>query len=134
MVVVGVSRSNTGSVALPRRGAEGRSFAVKAEQTAQTDATLATSSVSVTSLLALQESESGLHQDRAARQHGEAVIDELTELQRALLGEDGPDLDRLMALVARPITASDPALAGVLRAVRLRAGIELARRGHATSM
>lgn len=100
----------------------------------QTDAAVATSSVSVTSLLALQESESGLHQDREARQHGEAVIDELTELQRALLGADGPDLDRLTALVARPITASDPALAGVLRAVRLRAGIELARRERATSM
>lgn len=134
MVVVGVSRSNTSGVAPQRRGAEGRSFAVKTERTAQTDETVATSGVSVTSLLALQESESGLHQDRQARQHGEAVIDELTELQRALLGKDGVDLDRLTALAARPVTASDPALAGVLRAVRLRAGIELARRGRATSM
>lgn len=134
MIVAGVSRPSTGSVSSPRRGADGRPFAVKAERTGHTDATVATSSVSVTSLLALQEAESGLHQDREARQHGEAVIDELTELQRALLGEDGPDLDRLTALVARPITASDPALAGLLRAVRLRAGIELTRRGRATSM
>ena len=95
---------------------------------------MATPGVAVASLLALQESESGLQQDREARQHGEAVMDELTELQRALLGEDGPDLDRLALLVARPVTVSDPALAGVLRAVRLRAGIELARRGRAASM
>lgn len=134
MVVVGVSRTSSNGVPPSRRGAETRSFAVVAERAGQVDAAVVTSSVSVTSLLALQESESGLHQDREARQHGEAVIDELTELQRALLGADGPDLDRLTALVARPITASDPALAGVLRAVRLRAGIELARRGRATSM
>ncbi|RYD28103.1 MAG: hypothetical protein EOP89_03265 [Lysobacteraceae bacterium] len=121
-------------MASARRGAERGPFAVKTEQAAHTDATVATGSVSAVSLLALQESESGLHQDREARQHGEAVIDELTELQRALLGADGPDLDRLTALVARPISASDPALAGVLRAVRLRAGIELARRGRAASM
>lgn len=134
MVVVGVSRSSMTKVASARRGTESGPFAVKTEQAAHTDATVATGSVSATSLLALQESESGLHQDREARRHGEAVIDELTELQRALLGADGPDLDRLTALVARPISASDPALAGVLRAVRLRAGIELARRGRAASM
>ncbi|MDP9096106.1 MAG: flagellar assembly protein FliX [Pseudomonadota bacterium] len=134
MVVVGVSRSNTGRVAPFRRVSEGRPFAVKADAAAQTDETVATSSVSVTSLLTLQEAESGLHQDREARRHGEAVIDQLTELQHSLLSEEGPDLGRLAALVARPITASDPALAGLLRAVRLRAGIELARRGRATSM
>jgi hypothetical protein len=107
---------------------------VTAERAAQTDAAVATPGVSVASLLALQESESGLQQDREARQHGEAVVDELTELQRALLGEEEPDLERLAALAARPVTVSDPVLASVLRAVRLRAGIELARRGHAASM
>ena len=93
-----------------------------------------TTPVAVMSLLALQEHESGLQQDREARQHGTAVMDELSALQRALLGGDGADLDQLEILMARPITAADPALAGVLRAVRLRAGIELARRGRATSM
>ena len=134
MVLVGVSRSTTASNIPSRRGADGRPFAVKPEQTAPADATIASASVSAASLLSLQESQSGLQQDREARQHGEAVIDELGELQRALLGDGEPDLDRLTALVARPITASSPALAGVLRAVRLRAGIELAKRGRAASM
>ena len=135
MVVAGVSRSGISGPAPRARAGEGRSFGVTAERAAQADAAVATPGVAVASLLALQESESGLQQDREARQHGEAVVDELIELQRALLGgEHGPDLERLAVLVARPITASDPALAGVLRAVRLRAGIELARRGHAASM
>ncbi len=134
MVVVGVSRSGVSGPAPRLRVGGGRSFGVKAEQATQVDAAVATPGVAVASLLALQESESGLQQDREAKQHGEAVVDELTELQRALLGEHGPDLDRLALLVARPVTTSDPALAGVLRAVRLRAGIELARRGHAASM
>ncbi len=134
MVVVGVTRSGISGPAPRSKAGEGRSFGVKAYRAAQSDATVATPGVAVASLLALQESESGLQQDREARQHGEAVMDELTELQRALLGEDGPDLDRLTLLVARPVTVSDPALAGVLRAVRLRAGIELARRGRAASM
>lgn len=134
MVVVGVSRSSISSPAPRSRASEGRSFGVRAERAAQADAALATPGVAVASLLALQESESGLQQDREARQHGDAVIDELTDFQRALLGGQEPDLDRLAVLVARPVTVSDPALAGVLRAVRLRAGIELARRGRAASM
>ena len=134
MVVVGVSRSSISGPAPRVRAGEGRSFGVKTEQAAQSDAAVATPGVAVASLLALQESESGLQQDREAKQHGEAIMDELTELQRALLGVHGPDLDRLAVLAARPITVSDPALASVLRAVRLRAGIELARRGHAASM
>ncbi|HYZ61637.1 MAG TPA: flagellar assembly protein FliX, partial [Acetobacteraceae bacterium] len=89
--------------------------------------------VSVLSLLALQEAESGAVQDREARRHGTAVLDELSELQRDLLGEGAPKLDRLAALAARPVAAADPALAGVLRAIQLRAGIELARRRPAAS-
>lgn len=134
MVVVGVSRSTIGTAAPRRRGVEGRSFGVKAERAAPNEASVATSGIGVASLLAVQEAESGLQRDREAQQYGEAVVDELTELQRALLGEDGPDLTRLALLVARPITASDPRLAGVLRAVRLRAGIELARRERAAAM
>ena len=133
MVVVGVSRTGMRTIP-PRRAAEGRSFGVSDERSAQVGGTVATGAVAVAALLALQESESEVQQDREARQHGEAVVDELVELQRALLGSEGPDLDRLASLAARPVAASDPALAGVLRAVRLRAGIELARRGRATSM
>ncbi len=134
LVVVGVSRSNIGTAAPRRRGVEGRSFGVKAERATPSEASVPTSGVAVASLLALQEAESGLQRDREAQQHGEAVVDELTELQCALLGENGPDLTRLAQLAARPITASDPRLAGILRAVRLRAGIELARRARAAAM
>ncbi len=134
MVVVGVSRAGMSAPAPRTRAGEGRTFGVKAERAAQADAAVATSGVAVASLLALQESESGLQQDREARQHGEAMVDELTEVQRALLGERGPDLNRLASLAARPLAASDPVLAGLLRAVRLRAGIELARHGRAASM
>lgn len=86
------------------------------------------------SLLAIQEFESDAQQDREARRHGEAMLDELSELHLALLGADGPDLGRLAKLVERPVTTSDPGLAGVLRAVRLRAGLELARRARDASM
>ena len=134
MVVVGVSRSGISGPAPRLRPSASRPFGVSAEPAEQTEAAVATPGVAVASLLALQESESGLQQDREAKQHGQAVVDELTELQSALLGEQGPDLDKLAALVARPVAVSDPALASVLRAVRLRAGIELARRGRAASM
>lgn len=133
MVVMGVTRSTTGTV-VPRRRTEGRSFGVQAEEAARSDETVATTGVAATSLLALQEDQSGLQHDREARQHGTAVIDELTVLQCALLGGEDHDLNQLAHLAARPVTAADPALAGLLRAVRLRASIELARRGHAASM
>ena len=134
MVVSGVTRLGSGGALPRRRGVEGRSFGVAAEKTVSVGGPMATGAVSVTSLLALQEAESGMHQDREAKKHGTAIVDELTELQCALLGGDGPDLDRLETLVARPISASDPVLAGLVRAVRLRAGIELARRGRVAAV
>ena len=133
MVVMGVTRSTIGTL-VPRRRTDSGSFGVKTEQAAKCDETVATTGIVATSLLALQEDESGLRHDREARQHGTDVVDELTSLQCALLGGDGPDLAQLARLAARPVTAADPALAAVLRAVRLRASIELARRGHAASM
>ena len=133
MVVMGVTRSTIGTV-VPRRRAEGRSFGVQAEQAGRSDETVATTGVVATSLLALQEDQSGLQHDREARQHGAAVVDELTALQCALLSGQEHDLNQLSQLARRPVTAADPVLAGLLRAVRLRASIELARRGHAASM
>lgn len=132
MVVGGVSRAATGTITV-RRGAQGSSFRVKADKTGSTETTVATTGVAMTSLLAMQEVESDAQQDREARRHGEAVIEQLAELQRALLWNAGPDLDRLARLLDQPVAAADPGLAGLMRAIRLRAGIELARRSRAAS-
>lgn len=133
MVVGGVSRAATGTTPT-RRGPGEVSFRVNADKAGSADAAVATTGVAMTSLLAMQEAESDAQQDREARRHGQAVIDELAELQRALLGEARPDLERLARLMDRPSAAADPGLASVMRAIRLRAGIELARRSHAASM
>jgi hypothetical protein len=93
----------------------------------------AAASVAMPSLLLMQEAGSAALQDRDAKRHGTAVLDELQLLQRSLLGGEGPALDRLAQLARRPVPAADPKLAGVLRAIQLRAGIELSRRGAAAS-
>jgi hypothetical protein len=126
MVVGGVTRLTDGALPV-RRGVERRTFAVSVDRGSTAERTVASNGVSMVSLLAMQEAESEAQQDREARQHGEAMMEELSELQRALLGTEGPDLTRLAELAARPITACDPMLAGVLRAIRVRAGVELAR-------
>ena len=127
MVVGGVTRLNDGAGPV-RRGTERRAFAVRVDRGEPAERAVASSGVSMVSLLSMQEAESDAQQDREARQQGEAMLDELGELQRALLGDGGPDLARLARLASRPVAASDPRLAGVLRAIRLRAGVELARR------
>jgi hypothetical protein len=93
----------------------------------------ATPAAALDAMLALQEAEVEAARDRNARRHGKALLEALAELQRALLGggggEEGPALQRLAALAAAPADAANPALAGVLRALSLRAQVELARRG-----
>lgn len=131
MVVRSVTRPAIGGVAARRRGSDGRAFGVSAEKSPALEGPSALPAVTMTSLLSMQEAESGLQQDREARRHGTAMVDELTGLQHALLSDGAPDLQQLATLAARPVRAADPGLAGLLQAVRLRAGIELARRGHA---
>jgi hypothetical protein len=89
-------------------------------------------------LLALQETAASTGdpatRDREARRHGRDLLEELAALQRALLsgaaGDAGdPALGRLGALLQSMPAATDPGLAAVLRAVSLRARLELARRG-----
>ena len=126
MVIGGVTRLTDGAIPA-RRGAERRTFALSAERGAAAERVVASGGVAMVSLLAMQEAESEAQQDREARQHGEAMVEALGELQRALLGAEGPDLGKLVQLAARPVSAADPRLAAVLRAVRLRAGIEVAR-------
>jgi Class II flagellar assembly regulator len=96
----------------------------------------ATPAAALDAMLALQEAEAEATRDRNARRHGRALLDALAELQCALLaesgagdGQDGPVLQRLAGLLEASPGAADPALAGVLRALSLRAQVELARRG-----
>jgi hypothetical protein len=117
----------------PRRTAAGSAgFAVSEQQAATGPAAAATAAAALDGLLQFQEVEDAPARDRQARRHGQALLRELGELQRLLL-EDGPideSLGRLAALVETWPEAADPALAGVVGAVALRARIELARRGR----
>lgn len=85
----------------------------------------------LTGLLAMQEAGTAELRDREARRHGRAMLQGLAALQRALLaGQDDPEtLHELGQLAARETDAADPALLAVVRATRLRAQVELARRG-----
>lgn len=83
------------------------------------------------SLLAMQEAEADATQDRAARRHAGAMLDDLSSMQRALLGGD-PDgtsaaLARLADMARRGPAAADPRLGAVVRAIAMRAEIEAAR-------
>jgi hypothetical protein len=82
-------------------------------------------------LLALQEAEADAVQDRAAWRHAGAMLDDLSSMQRALLGSD-PDatsaaLGRLADAARRGPAAADPRLGAVMRAIATRAAIEAAR-------
>lgn len=133
MFIGGVARPGAVRGAPPRRGSGPASFKVPEARAAAAETANAASAIAMPPLLAMQEAESAALQDRDARRHGEALMEELTGLQRALLGGREPDLDRLAALAERKVGAADPALAGVMRAIQLRAGIELARSRSAAS-
>lgn len=83
-------------------------------------------------LLALQEGETDAARDRAARRHGDSLLKELAALQRGLLGGGEGDgaLARLAELSGQVPEAADPGLAGAVRAVAMRARIEVARRAR----
>ena len=92
-------------------------------------------SVSLPSLLALQEAGEDAVRDREARRHGDSLLDALRELQRAMLGgaSAGP-LERLQSLTAAMPGAADPRLADVQRALMVRTAVELARARVAASL
>lgn len=83
-------------------------------------------------LLALQEAEADAVQDRAARRHAGAMLDDLSSVQRALLGGDPEEttaaLSRLADAARRSPTAADPRLGAVVQAIAMRAAVEAARR------
>lgn len=80
-------------------------------------------------LLAVQEAEGDAARDRNARKRGKQMLDELARLQRALLSGrlDPSSLRALAALAGDPADAADPATAAIVRAVAVRARVELAR-------
>jgi hypothetical protein len=90
--------------------------------------------VQLDAMLALQEMDAAGERDRAARRHGQTMLQVLAALQTALLaGDPAGDpatLNRLAGLLATMPDVTNPSLAGLLAAVRLRTRIELARRGH----
>lgn len=88
-------------------------------------------SVVMTGLLAVQDDAAPAQRDRAARRGGTAILTELSRLQAALLGnQDASMLDSLGDSLARLPEAATPHLNGILAAIRVRARIELARRGR----
>ena len=79
-------------------------------------------------MLALQEHAGTKAGDQEARRHGQRLLAALAELQRALLsGSEADTLQELSRLVEEGGQAVDPALAQVIRSIRLRARLELAR-------
>ena len=133
-----ISRAAPGAdVGAARRAAGlGGGFAVGFSAASTAGPGSGTASVaSVAGMLLLQEvadgpARNGQARDRQARRHGRALLEGLSDLQRALLGdgEDTAALDRLATLVAHCPEAADPALRATLAAVALRAKVELARR------
>ena len=127
MVIQGIYKPPAPALRPVRSGRAAGGFVVSEQRAQAMDEASGAAAVALPSLQGMQEAESAALQDRDARRHGTAVLDELSGLQRALLGAHGPDLGRLAQLAGRPTQAADPGLEGVLRAIRLRAGIELAR-------
>lgn len=72
--------------------------------------------------------------DERARKRGQDLLAALAELQRALLSPAAPDATRLAALAGDLPQADDPALRAVVRAIALRARLEVARIAAARCM
>jgi hypothetical protein len=112
------------------RGANG--FALPADSvTAEQPSVIAgPETISLTSVLTLQELGSKTEADRKARRHGQDILAALAGLQRALLaGADDADVLQRLALLAATVPhAADRSLAAMLSAILVRARVELARR------
>ena len=127
-----------GNVAIPaasgRAGGSSGAFSVGAGPATAGSARVA-APVAPTGLLLLQEVTDAPARDRRARQHGRALLDALARLQIGLLADEhgdscGPQILRDLAGLAEGCPeASDPALKSALDAIRLRAQVEVARRG-----
>lgn len=133
VVFAGITKTQT-ATALPGRRRTGMpgAFALPGEAEAPAESALA-GAAGLFGLLALQEAvdtaATAAAQDGAAHRHGEAVMDDLKDLQIALLSGRAGDLSRLAARAGAGAgrQAADPRLAAVIGAIRLRASVELAR-------
>ncbi|HET9148500.1 MAG TPA: flagellar assembly protein FliX [Acetobacteraceae bacterium] len=88
------------------------------------------SPVVLAGLLSVQDDAAPAQRDRAAKRGADAVLKELSRLQAALLGGQSLSPGALNEALERLPEAASPQLQGILAAIRLRAGIELARRGR----
>lgn len=114
--------------AAPRGG-----FRVSGEtQASQTGEARAAQGVGLAGMLALQEAETETESNRKGRRHGFALLDALRDVQRGLLdasGAHGGGITGLLKLADQAPSVTNPRLGEVLAAIRLRAKIELLRRG-----
>ncbi len=132
----GVGASVGGGFAVPAAGRGGAAPGAGGGATAAAaDAGAAAGAAPVAAgLLALQAmappGPSAAERDAAASHRAEALLEALGRLQRGLLGGalDREALERLAALGTGE-DGADPALRAVVRAIALRAAVELARRG-----
>jgi hypothetical protein len=86
--------------------------------------------IGMESMLALQGIDEDPERDRKARKRGTEIIAALTNLQRAMLAEEDPAqaLRVINELAIDDPLAGDPGLGAILRAIVLRARVEVARR------
>lgn len=87
--------------------------------------------IGMDSMLALQAVDEAQERDRRARKKGTAMLAALSDLQRTLIASEDPGqaLRSLRDLTTEPgEDAADPELGAILRAVTLRARVEIARR------
>lgn len=131
--VSGVGRTTAGGASRIRTAPAAGGFSLAAGAASQAGAAAGAAPVSLGAMLALQEAGAAPVRDRAARRHGQAMLQLLAALQRAMLqgaGGDEAELTRLASLSAEVPLASDPALRQAVAAIALRASVELARRRH----
>ncbi len=135
MIITNVTALATATPAPARPGVGGFSVPVAPELPRASGTAAAGRASSLDAMLALQEAQSepahpAAVRDRDARRRGQGLLAALAALQHALLAEADPvdALRQLAALLDGP-AAADPQLEGAVRALSLRAAIELARRG-----
>ena len=90
------------------------------------------SPIGLETMLALQAVDEDRERDRGARKRGSALIAALSDLQRAMLADGDPALalQALGSLAADCPEAAEPALGAAVRAIVLRARVEVARRAR----
>ena len=134
--ISGIGQAQSASGTTRRAGSGSTAFSVAGQGSSVGGPAAAASVAGLDGLLQLQEFEDATTRDRQAKRQGHALLQALGDLQRLLLGgpSEGAALDgalhRLATLVETCPEASDPALAGLVGGILLRARVELARRGR----